>query len=1737
VCRNNLCEADTGQSLTPPADPKCYTPCKGGYHQADGTYIACDSDGLLAGCIDGATCKKGTCVPAAMTMMPVAADGGAAEAGAPRSSPVDLGKCDTDDDCPLFQTCLDHACYADCASDGDCHGGRRCYMKSCRVPCSTASSQAATTATACPTGESCTSKDGVSGFCLPTGAPPAPPATPDPRADNAVETDFTLSTSAVRFTPGRSAEDVTLTNGTAISRTLTITKVSETEVKNDVPAMTTDNPLPWLQMSVGSDAPAAVQQLTLTLPAGGSTTLHLAGAVNKAVPRWQGQLQIASPGRPSRLLALELDANPEGQWTGRATYFAQFGTRSLDAWVADKGNQAKLNLVGNALVRRWGAFRNGRISWDEFKAALQATTTESWRTASVEQRCPSPDAPNPNAACYLYDNAAGISVYSDFLPDSPVPTGETDFPVVFDLHAGASATDWTGRVVSTEALQYPGDPAVTLSFESDPGVCAGAICTTGLKSFDFDTWAGGRYVTTPDDANCFGSISYAHATIPWLVPGFIGNTTADATGARYRHECRDTRLPYGDAPGESAFNGSLAGGNPIPDGTSRHRHISLLDGVMVNQDALVLLFKESFPSFLGPTDATGFQSYGTMVLTRSSAEPHAADYAGVSVTDMRPPNGVPGPACAPGVLAKLGAGTQLTTLTAGAIAMAMVQGGLTTAPTDPVDPKAEAVHYYCAATNLFDGGPKDTGHPDGTKVPCPAGSAVRFFTLVPPPPVPRPGNLPPLPPSQTSQEEVASLVCQTESCAGATGPCGCGLTLQQWLETDNPGIGTVRADPYWQCTDPTVSSCDDPTDLRRGKTFFKSLPAVTPIFPTLDAGQVTGFRYAEDFQSTSGAQVGFAPTVCLDGGTSTPFCYDPGAVQDLAARLDCVVDIATRFPDALAKYKLAPVQSVVKRALTKAFAYEQEIDANLPTPIIHRGFEELYADLLVMLGDEAFTKALSSRFDLANMSLATFEGSKFEPGGIDLDGTAGFQMYLLYQAAEYHQLALERFYSLAPRLWASVKDLPPGQSFVTPASAVSYFNRLVAASSKKTRVWSEVAKQYKAFNRPDLARLVIQRAYGAAELESSVLTRMMLGLVDVAGSPHAAEIEAAVEQAQAVASSALLDMATAYRDISDDLTYFGFPADYVPFPVLTPFETDVFMKSMALAQEKVDIAKEKEMTALADSRMFDTASQMFQSELASITRDYESQLADLCGTFSVTDANGGAHVYPAIKKYAALSEQTKNLPDPCGLVGNGSLWTAGVTVQGDAAAVEALEKQRDNLLADAQDAAARAAAQCARIQSLADFKLQAADKVLTLQDTINGLNTAIRTLQGVEGMAQTLSGLQKCFVGIGGTDCPTAIVSATAYTLISASINLAITGADIATDGLQHEIQSIDNGVMVQDVLTECTAAEIDMQYTVRQLMRQADELRLEIAKQLLQFKADAGAITKDANQSLLLQQQENDSTQLAINVEAAQNDPNVRVYRNIAVIEADRTFNDAIENAYRATRVFEYFTSQSYAKRGDLFLVRMISSGDHTLEAYLSDLNEAYVEFQEQFGQADTRVVTLSLKDDLLAIPRLGDQGQALSLGDRNDLFHKKLASPDMLDGNGYLTIPFQTTLDSVSPLTSNHKIAYVEAELVGSDLGDTLGRVYVRQKGTGSIRPLSGDKVFYSFPERTAVVDAFFNGTKFFGDDFYQSTRLRDRPFANTSWELVLNQKDETINKDISLGGLSDIRLYLFYTDFTGN
>ncbi len=1448
-------------------------------------------------------------------------------------------------------------------------------------------------------------------------------------------------------------------------------------------------------------------------------------------------------------------------------YFGNFSDAGLEGWRADKNNQDALRAVSNAFIRRWGALRNRNISYDEFRAALTAMQTESWKWESVKQRCPREGAPDPNVGCYLYDNTQGIAIFSDYLPDNPIPTGVVEMPIVLDLGQapGRPEREWAGKILSQETLHYAGDPRIEVVFASDPSSCSdsfGQTCVTLLQDFKAEVYVGGRYKVSSTTSTC-AVPGFKVFRTPWLVPGFEADAYLNESDNRlYQYECRDTLLPFGTSmDGAEALNASMAASNPIPDGATRRRIIELIDGALIDQRTLFVIFREHQPSFLDPWDEEGFSSYGYMVLEyQRTTELAPEDLEGLRQIDHRDPPELPGVSCSASLLREIGAHidgrpTQLTAQNASAFGLGVVEGIVPTANPPPIldENSEEQIHYLCVDTGFIDGGPRDDGSPNAEKLPCPRGSRVEFFAIKgmsqkdiaelacqKTPGICQPGepcefdirkggecktgcdpNDPFCDPTSCLHEEYEALVsggCKAGEACSKKGSCG--EQLEQWKRT-----GRVRTNVVWRCEDPNRQSCDDDRgDLRAGKVFYGEPPQGDSgvVFRSLSDEIFEAFRYKTRFRTRAGRNIGFAPEVCI--GDSVPYCYDPQAIERIQERADCAAHIYTTYHAHLTN----EARSTLQDFLSWSFAYREERVPGLAAPVVHDGFEKLNAELLIMLGDESFTAAFSSRFDLAGQRLADFEGALFEPNGINLSGGAGFEMFSLYQAAQYYQLALDRFYKQASVIWASLSN--PNISFITLGTTTSYFEKLIRASAQKTRVFSEIAKRYQSFNRPDLARRVIERAYAQAYMESAILSQMMRRVSQNASTAEAAQITRAIELAQTTYRMALLDMRNVYKEISDAQTFYGIPPDYIPFPALDPDDPNAFVKAMARARELARTAAEKEQRALAETRTFDTDSALFQAELARIRDESEGRLAEICGTFTVEE-EGEVAVYPAIPKYAHLTEKTRLLGDPCGLVGNGELHDAILELDVARLDFEGMRQEYRNLLMTAADVEARAKAQCARIQSLADFIFESDTKIIALNNTIRSLDLIVETTSDiVDGVSNLLQ----------ITNCETfgCIKSATSGVAFSVAFGIAMgvkTAGRIGIIAAEAGIDAIERAKVNREILEECEALQIDTVFEVRDLLRQAAILELEIAKLQYNLQLALSQIERLRNEALSTMAGQAENEEMAINVEAARNDPNVRIYRNDAVTAADRTFHAALREAYRATKVFEYYTSQSYAALEKLFLTRMVSAGDFTLEAYLDDLERAFVEFQEQYGNPDLRVAIVSLRDDILRIPVLDENGIAINEARRTELFRERLEDVNLLDDRGYLVMPFATHVEDLSPLTRNHKVRFVEAEILGERVGDSLGRVYLTQRGTGVVRAVTGGNVYYSFPVRTAVLNPFFNGTRPLSPEIYRSERLRDRPFVNTGWELVFNQKDEKVNRDIDLSSLKDIRLYIYYTDFT--
>lgn len=1763
VCNNGTCQVDSGQTLTAPAHPVCYTPCLGGgYTDDDGTYHACDSDGLVEGCIDKATCVEGSCVvPETRTSttcsgsdcaMECEVDGDC-ESGFicddsmciadPLLVTYKQAECDENDDCPSHQNCVAGQCYSDCEDSADCRPGRQCYRKACRVACD------GTDAAVCPEGTLCNTLDGQVGFCLPIGVDTTPSTTNEAEsastAGNFEETDtgeIGLEPSILPLSPSQTDGTIAITNGSDRPRCFSVDRKAHTEYSDGNSSLITEFPLHWISLSTdaggGEDCGGAAESsdsLTFSLEAGEAATITLEGAENETLKRWDGELQVSSAGLPPQRIGLSYTGTAEGQWVGKVYYFGSFGTLGLQSWLDSNRNSSQLGAVGNALLRRWGAVRTGQLSIAEFRAALDQTVTGQWRSPSLKARCPSADAPNPNTACYLYNNADGLSIYSDFTPDNPVPSGVTEFPLAMNVHVtpGEGPGVWSGKIVSSKTLHYAGDPAIALSFESDPSQCPSSSdsCVHLLKDLNSTTLVGGRYIAEATDPYCAHATkdTFERSQVPWLVPGFVQGTETDSDGKRYRFECRDTLLPFGLSGRGNGQNESLAASNPIPDGRPRKRTLELIDGALIDQENLLIFFRESFPSFMG-SDDEDFASYGVMNLTLSPTRLDPNDYAGSKQEDDRVPVGLPALACDDDTLDDINSG--LSDLDSSDRGIALVTGQMPSA--DPpvelstaafeasvdnpdvlvVPDDSERAHYLCEDTNVF-----DAGADGGT--PCPDGSTVAYFTL--------------------QGAGAAQSAINAESCnlcpLEDRDRCGCDRTLQSWMQN---GTHELRLNPVSRCTDTSLISCsDDRYDLRDGKTFFKASDTSAFSKP-IDQLVADAFRYKTKFKNRDGVGVGFTPEVCSHIPGKTPYCYDPAAIEKLRQRIDCIVrdyvDPAERSARE-SEINGNDANRVMRNFLERSFSYSEEFRDNA-APLVHDGFERLYAELLVMLGDESVTGAFASRFDLADTRVATFEGDKFEPGGILLPGGGGFEMYSLYQATQYYQLALDRFYRLSPAIWEAIGRLPAADAFIGAASVNSYFSRLGNASTAKALASSQIAKRYQTRNRPDLARHVLERAYTSSHLEATVLTRMMQRTEQLADATEQTSITYDVEAVQRRYTRALSNMREVYDGLTDEVTYFGFPSDYIPFPVLYRFDTNAFEKSLARARQSIDVAKEKEARALADDRSFETSAAEFQSQLATISRDYDGRLGAICGTFQADFGSGNTSVYPATNEFAELLPGIPAGTNPCGLVGNGELNDAQLRYQQAEARFNATNLSYQNVLKDIDDANAKTVEQCGRIGDLASMERRTRNTITTLNTVVASVNEAMAAVQRQFDVIARTAATSKCVIiaGLaGGTDCPIAIVgaatTATSGTIMNV-VNTTLAAGGIAT---RHVISDMETELAVANINSQCEAMEIDTKYQVAQLFRRTDEIGVEIFSVAKDVELTLANIRRLQNEAARLEADQQETTELAVNVEAARNDPNVRIYRNDAILEADRTYEEARREAFRATKVFEYFTSQSYPKLESLLDVRMVSHGSYTLEAYLSELNEAFYQFQEAYGDQNHRLEIVSIRDDVFSVDSLTTDATSESISARREAFQEKLQSSLLLDAQGYRRIPFSVDLARLSPATRNHKIKHIEIEVLSNtQKTETISRFYLEQAGTSTVQGLDDELSFYSLPKRTAVVELFFNNTRFFDPEIYQSDVLRDRPLVNTRWDLVINTKDEAANEDLDLSQITDIRIHFHYTDF---
>src|SRR5690606_33675460 len=103
-------------------------------------------------------------------------------------------------------------------------------------------------------------------------------------------------------------------------------------------------------------------------------------------------------------------------------------------------------------------------------------------------------------------------------------------------------------------------------------------------------------------------------------------------------------------------------------------------------------------------------------------------------------------------------------------------------------------------------------------------------------------------------------------------------------------------------------------------------PAFIPLETAIDAA----FRYKTQFRDRSGRNIGFTPEICVPSSNAIPYCYDPEAISEIKARIDCLVHVFDGYYGHLTEN----TRSATALFLKDSFGYAQ---VGTP-PITYDGF-------------------------------------------------------------------------------------------------------------------------------------------------------------------------------------------------------------------------------------------------------------------------------------------------------------------------------------------------------------------------------------------------------------------------------------------------------------------------------------------------------------------------------------------------------------------------------------------------------------------------------------------------------------------------------------------------------------------------------------------------------------------------------------------------------------------------------
>ena len=922
-CTDSICVTGIGYAAAPAnaTAASCVTPCSGPLVAPDGTYVACPSSGVMDGCLTGLTCAQGQCLcsgskPTTCTADVDCPDFETCLDGYCRAN------CNADTDCQAGAICHRRVCRKSCdIGTPNCPNGNICEPLDGQS--GVCLMQADTLVTAGTTAAVLTLSTGALRF-TPSSSTNQVTITntssfdsgvilrkyqerePNPNgALNGNQMPVTVtalqqreiaptvdSTTCVTGTRGCSCGSnsanpcVSPSQSYSLVCQATLCQLPTCTAGTEGCACTGSDcqllcepgrcPLTWVTFDVSVAGSAILQGVKDTvvdfvLPAGQTATVTV-GSTSQSGP-WDGLIEVepTGAGATRQQLAVSYANTPDGSWAGTVDYFGDFlVAKGFGAWetALNSGTvtDALVDGIGNAFLQEWANFRRGKISYHTLQAVLTSTRTGSWSLPQLSAVC-NAGGSGTKAICFPDDSTQGYQVYTENPNDSPVPGGVVELPFSMVLSA-VNKTFYQGAIDSTQALQYPGSPAIAIGFANDPSACtpdADANCVSYINNLQMSSAIGGRFNAPSGAGSC--ALNYQAVTMPWLVPGFAGRSTLDANGNPSVSECQ---------------NGALSAANPLIDGTARTRSFTLIDGAVINGDTMIILFSESTPPLAGSDANSAITEYGLLSLKRKNGANNVAPVP-VTVPTATPPTGAaPNVSCygAAAVLdplapkigngyantaALLAAAQTLQGNTGTTLWPQIVRGLMTGSPIDqtvnkqptmnvtngwslPSSTLHEQVHYLCEDTQLFEGGGGSGADGGSAGTQCPVGSRVTYFTV--------------------NSTVLSNAAVQGHACQ-STGTCD--VTLKNWIAE---GGYIVNGSPSWRCDNGADTCNQDNFEMRSGKDFYpiNSDTVYLPIASAVDEA----FRYRTRFVNRAGTNVGFAPDICTDDQQTQLYCYSPG---------------------------------------------------------------------------------------------------------------------------------------------------------------------------------------------------------------------------------------------------------------------------------------------------------------------------------------------------------------------------------------------------------------------------------------------------------------------------------------------------------------------------------------------------------------------------------------------------------------------------------------------------------------------------------------------------------------------------------------------------------------------------------------------------------------------------------------------------------------------------------------------